>query len=326
MNRDESGIAAAALDWVIRSDRDDFDDWAELTAWLDADPRHAPAYAALRLRDDEAAEVLAGRAAIMPMPVMAAPMPSPRPVRSMYRYALPLAASLLLALGIAIWLPRGHGPGPQLASALTTRAGESRAVTLADGTHVDMAGDSRMTVSGDGRQVALESGRAVFSVEHDARHPFAVSIAGATVTDVGTVFDLQRRDDGFDLAVGEGAVRIGGLGGGALTVRAGQGARVRGGAAALLPMVTPTAVGGWRSGRYSYADATIADVAADITRATGAEVRVTPALAGRHFAGTLQFGTDAESTLRAVAPVLGLAARRDGGGWVLEPPGDAARR
>ncbi|MDD1452194.1 FecR/PupR family sigma factor regulator [Sphingomonas sp. H160509] len=70
-------IEARALDWVVRTGSDAFDDWPAFHAWLEADPRHAVAYHAMSMdiegdggdgaaragrtdRDAASAEALAG--------------------------------------------------------------------------------------------------------------------------------------------------------------------------------------------------------------------------------------------------------------------------
>jgi transmembrane sensor len=104
-------------------------------------------------------------------------------------------ALTLVGVGIGITAlqhtDRG-GPGangPEYA----TRLGEVRTFQLPDGSHVILDTDSalRLDFSKSGRSVALLRGRARFQISHDNARPFVVSVGGATVTDTGTVFDID---------------------------------------------------------------------------------------------------------------------------------------
>lgn len=324
MHAEPDFVAETALDWVIRTDRDDFADWEQLTAWLGADPRHAEAYAHLQIRSSEAATAAANMA--LTTPASANTIITAAVGRwQLPRLILPLAASLVLMLGVAtawFWHAGTSSVSGVGTVAFAAQPGEVRAVTLADGTKVDMAGGTRLLVADGGRNATLERGRATFAVVHDSARPFSVRVSDETVTDVGTLFDIRTRDDGFDLAVGEGMVRVTGEGT-PLTVVAGQGIRVRGTSISRVPSGT-SAVGGWLTGRYSYTDATIGEVADDLSSATGAYVSAAPDVAGKHFAGTLSFGKDAATTVKSIAPALGLVARRHGESWVLESVDDAS--
>ena len=64
---------------------------------------------------------------------------------------------------------------------------------LADGSLVHRKGWSRAyaDLRGPDRKVELTHGEAFFDVEHDAVHPFTVTVANATVRAVGTQFDVN---------------------------------------------------------------------------------------------------------------------------------------
>ena len=55
-------LTEAALDWVVRTGSDAFDDWPAFHAWLEADPRHAAAYHATAMDIEEMAATVPPRA------------------------------------------------------------------------------------------------------------------------------------------------------------------------------------------------------------------------------------------------------------------------
>src|SRR3546814_8809390 len=57
------------------------------------------------------------------------------------------------------------------------------------------------------RFARLESGEAMFHVVHRERDPFVVETGGVKIVDLGTAFNVVRRDRQTSVAVSEGIVR-----------------------------------------------------------------------------------------------------------------------
>jgi transmembrane sensor len=323
MTRENAAIEAEALEWTIRVQHPEFDEWDALSAWLAADPRHAERFHRLTLMDEEIATA-----------VRAAP-PSPAPVATVRRprtqtraaWGLLAAGLALVLVPAALWLGRASLTPRALSAgiAVATRAGERRTVRLADGTEIVVAGATRLSIDPAARRAELDEGQATFSVTHDPTRRFVVRLGQATITDVGTVFDLRRRDGRSVVAVAQGEVRVEGVGA-PVEVTAGRRLRFAGASAPELDLISPGAATAWQQGRFSYDDATIADVAADIEHATGARITVSPDVAALRFAGTIKIAGDADQTLRKLAPVLGVSVSRAGNAWVLESAHDAPQR
>ncbi len=93
---------------------------------------------------------------------------------------------------------------------LQTSVGEYRTVTLADGSRLALGGDTRVRVrlGAERRVLLLDAGEALFSVAKDPSRPFEVHAGNATVTAVGTQFDVRRNSDRVTISVLEGRVRI----------------------------------------------------------------------------------------------------------------------
>ncbi len=334
MTRDDE-IEAEALEWTKRVQHRGFKDWEALSDWLELDQRHSASYLRLASLDAEvaaAARELRGHPleTVRPAPPIQLSKPRSRPP---VRLAGPqlglLAASVVLVVGLgAVGLNFARRPTAGASSAamiIATRPGERRDLRLADGTQVAVAGATRLVIDAAAHHVELEEGQATFSVVHDPKRQFTVRLGGATVVDVGTIFDLRRRNGRNTLAVVEGEVQVDGASA-PVEVVAGRRLRFGGGAAAEFDAISPEVATGWQRGRLNYVDAPMSDVVADIAEITGAEIRLAPQVAGQRFSGALTLRGDPGQALRNVAPAMGLTVARDGEVWVLSSAHDPLQR
>jgi transmembrane sensor len=156
-----------------------------------------------------------------------------------WAYIAGTAAALLLTLGLwsadraGFGLPefvRGSGESP--VTEYTTAQAIDREVHLADGSILRLGGAStvRVTYSTAHRNVELRRGEAYFEVQHDAARPFVVRAGAATVTAVGTAFNVRTDGGRIVVAVSEGVVEVvprpAHAGGGLSSVRASSGQQV----------------------------------------------------------------------------------------------------
>jgi transmembrane sensor len=123
-------------------------------------------------------------------------------------------------LGITVWQLSSHGypptqhglsqQGQNQYAEYRTRIGEQRTVELSDHSQImlDAATRIRVRLSGDARLVQLDAGQAEFHVVKDIARPFRVQVDGDTITDLGTVFNVNRTEGGADIAVIEGRVSV----------------------------------------------------------------------------------------------------------------------
>ncbi|MDB6089608.1 MAG: anti-FecI sigma factor, FecR [Gammaproteobacteria bacterium] len=77
----------------------------------------------------------------------------------------------------------------------TTEIGETRTVTLRDGTLAYLNTQSQLKWVGD-RHVVLLQGEVLFEVVHNAARPFRVGVDHSEIRDVGTQFDVYRKSSG----------------------------------------------------------------------------------------------------------------------------------
>jgi len=181
-------------------------DQAELDAWLDADPDHAAAYAAVE-------RAWSGAAAVRADPRVMARRQALLKAQGRRAFAVrALAASLVLAVlgGGVAGVEVLTGPKPLATQAFRTTVGQRATVTLPDGSVVTLNTDTvvRTRADHDRRLVYLDRGQAFFKVAHDRRHPFVVAAAGRTVTALGTAFDVRVDHGALRVVLVEGKVRV----------------------------------------------------------------------------------------------------------------------
>jgi transmembrane sensor len=91
-----------------------------------------------------------------------------------------------------------------------TQPGERRDLSLADGSEITIAPNSKLhiQIGGKERLIVLERGEALFHVGKDLNHPFIVDAGGARTRDVGTAFSVARHPDAVVVTVVEGRVEV----------------------------------------------------------------------------------------------------------------------
>lgn len=214
------------------------------------------------------------------------------------RVALGIAASLLLLVGAAELLLRradvvSQSEGGEIAavqeprSTAETSAREVRELTLADGTHVWLADDSRLTYpvrfQGARREVELR-GEAYFKVAHDARHPFTVKAGSLTTEVLGTEFNIRARGAGHDTAphvtLIKGSVRVC-HDKTERVIRPGEDATPEADGTLSVRRVDTARYTSWRDGLFYFDDETVGDVARELGRWYAMPVRITSPTAAR---------------------------------------------
>ena len=197
---DATDIEERAAAWIARTDASGSAMDAQLAAWLLADPGHRAAY----LRLAEAWALTKRLARLRPRteainPDLLAPAHGTRGRRCasfvphLRRHALAAVAVAAAAAGLLTWW---HLSMRGVAEVLRTGADALSRVLLPDGSAVTLNANTELRVRFDGaaRSVVLVRGEAQFKVVHNRRWPFQVSADGRTIRDVGTVFDVWRKD------------------------------------------------------------------------------------------------------------------------------------
>jgi len=339
----EAALEAAA-EWLVRLQGEDAtgDDWLAFEAWLAASPTHAEAYDQVeQLSLELDAEAPALREALLaPDP---APPPFARPplVSESRRRRDPRGGGLLTRRG---WMAATGGAiaaGLAAAIVLTPQpdssawlkqpmvyeapVGQTRNLSLADGTQVQLNAGSRIAVHIDRttRRVQMADAEAVFDVAHDPQRPFLIRVGDQQVRVVGTQFNLRQRDGRMVLTVRRGVVEVRPFADDRATptrVTVGQQlVHLEGSGGSFIRAVDTDAAFGWTTGRLIYRDAPLDEVAADLQRRYARPVRVADAQTGRiRFSGVLTLDDEADVLRRLTAFTPVDAHRTPDGAVVLQ--------
>jgi transmembrane sensor len=311
-----------AIAWHIGLEQAGAEEWHRFVRWLEADPAHAEAYD--RVTMESAALSPARLENILPAPVVdhsnVVAMPSRR---NWLRWGG--ASGGVVAAAAAAWLAFMPVAVTPDSYAIETQPGMRHTVTLADGTKVQMNGGTRLILDrNQPRMATLEHGEAVFNVVHHVDKPFEVRSGNVTLRDVGTVFNVARSGPALRVAVAEGSVlyqpeheAVPLARGMVLATRDGED-RV------TLSHVDAETVGGWANGHLDFREVALTTVAEDVSRSTGAHVKVSPALAGRLFTGTLRLDRPSDEVVRSLAALADSDLSRDGPDWVIRPKSGGA--
>lgn len=258
-----------AATWKIRLNEapDDEMTHAECTAWRALDPAHERAWRRMERVWAATGQLppklpASGRASTPRQPAASRSYAIwRRPLRVAACCMIPLAASLLAFATPDLMF--------RLQADAYTKTGETRTVTLSDGTTVTLAGHSAIAVhySGKERGITLLAGEAFFNVVHDGKRGFAVRAGNVTTRDIGTAFDVQMAGPHVTVAVREGIVSVSRQSDRALRLTAGQTWAVdQYTGQAQHSTIDPEDVGSWRSGQMVLNDVRFSDAVAMLGR------------------------------------------------------------
>lgn len=176
---------AEAVAWLARlqASRHDQAMKSGLRRWLDASPEHAAAF-------ERATDLWDDLGGVPTAVLLRSDLTPSRKQRERFTWQWVTAgatacAALFLAIGsLTIW---NHDPD------FSTRVGEQRTITLADGSHVSLNTDSSIVLGSwkDTREVRLERGEAYFEVAKNSDKPFVVIAGDRKVIAIGTAFDVR---------------------------------------------------------------------------------------------------------------------------------------
>lgn len=292
----------------------------DFLAWLAQSESHAQAWAraqgvwrqaARDLADDPLAEALR-TAALAARPAVWA--------RALAAASIAAAVLLGAAGSWRYWTGREPPQGSQVVATnalprFVTDVGERRAVTLSDGTHLDLDSDTRVDVAFDdkARRLILMKGRAYIEVGHDPNRPFAVDAGDQTIVDRGTAFAVRLETDAVAVMLVQGSVAVGAHGaapdhelrpGQRLVLQAGQPARVE--------RFDPTTALAWREGFVEFSDTPLSEAVAEMNRHGGRQMIIAdPRIATLKISGRFKLG-DPDRFLRTVAMLLPVQSVRVG--------------
>lgn len=177
----------------------------EIGAWIEADPRHAVAFARAEAAWD-AAERLKSAAAEVNLPPLATIVSEEQQRRLSRNIMIAAAVAVALFIVAAIVTVRTFSGIDRY----ETGVGEIRDIALIDGSTLHLNSDSEAEVrfTDIGRKVRILKGEASFDVAHDKGRPFDVEVRSAIIRAVGTAFNIRMRPSVVELTVTQGTVTV----------------------------------------------------------------------------------------------------------------------
>jgi len=301
----------------------------EFRAWLNADPRHAEAFAnvsaAWDVIGDHAAEpeiVNLRQAALSDARSSAQSRwrPSRLPRWGIAAIAGYAAAVLLIAGGY-YYFSHMQPKGKQYA----TQIGQREALTLSDNSHVDIDADSAVSIalSRDMRLIHLERGQAYFQVAHDRTRPFIVEVNGQQVIATGTQFNVEAINGGVRVTLVEGHVVVrkapdsgaADAEEGTIIAKLSPGEQltdVSGAIARLSHTANILGITAWRQGKLIFNNDRLADIVARMKHYSTTEIVITdPSIANLRVSGVFNAG-DIPALVDALKRFFPIEAYSDG--------------
>ncbi len=199
-------LASEAAEWFLKLRDDDLSraDYLEWQEWIAESDDHARAFAGA----EDCWEALDDVKDLSWADTGDGPV-----TRNYFRRIMPVAASiaatLLVALSVGLFLQKDITPSLETTSYQTARA-EHKTVRLDDGSKINLGARSIINVnySDTRRNITLVRGEAIFDVVRDKARPFVVKTGNGTVTAIGTKFNIHSNDQDVVVTVLEGIVEV----------------------------------------------------------------------------------------------------------------------
>ena len=205
-----------------------------------------------------------------------------------------------------------------------TAIGERKAVRLSDGSRVELNTETVLRVSRrlSSRTVWLEKGEAYFEIKHDVAHQFTVLAGDHRITDLGTKFSVRKMDNEVKVALLDGRARVDPQTGthtpsavlspGDVVIATANSLQV-----VRKPQQELRNELGWRRGMLVFANATLADVAAEFNRYNSTRMIVADPAAARRRIGATFPAQDVEDFAILARTVLRLHVEKQGNTIVI---------
>jgi len=217
---------------------------------------------------------------------------------------------------------QGTATGPQFHTVSIPRGGHYKLV-LADGSHVWLNAESSLrfpaSFSGNSREVELW-GEGYFDVAKNAARPFRVQIqtptgTGGQVEVLGTQFNINAYEGAVRTTLIEGSVRVE-KGSGRVVLKPGE--QAIGGPQLTVVRADLQKEVAWKEGLFRFRDASIQEIAAQITRWYDVEVEYRGAIP-YHFNATLRRDEPLSSLLATLEATQRVRFSREGKKLIIEP-------
>ncbi|MCF4998613.1 DUF4880 domain-containing protein [Pseudomonas syringae] len=298
-----------AARWFVRLQEPavSVDEQQRFDAWLAEHPQHRDEFLLL--------QGLWSAADLVPTQRLEALCEPPPPRRKRPPLVRYVVAAGLLAVAIGLGLFSGLNDPRGYRADFATVLGERRHVALPDGSTMDLNSRSHVQVRYEKhrRVVELSEGEAMFSVQHDSDRPFVVEAGSGKVTVTGTRFDVRRDPMQTRVAVEQGTVKVQGSHAPEdefVSLTAGLGTQVdEQGKVAAAYAIDPAQLTAWRSGKLVFNNASLGEVAAEVSRYRDKPLTVAnPAIANLRLTSVFK-SDNTDALLKALPSILPVAVR-----------------
>jgi transmembrane sensor len=320
IHEDRSELRRQAEHWFARLRAPDVsaEERREFLRWR-ARPEHAAAYQATEAMWQELLALTADPRMQRWLGEASSPKATlPQRLRARaWTQAMAATVSVGFIAGLLSLALRGPAKPEAPITAYISAPGETRRLTLDDGSQLMLSADTEVDVrfSRRLRELKLVRGEALFEVFHDAARPFVVDAGSGDVTALGTRFLVRRDDADVTVTLLQGRVQVD-RGGGAepATLRAGE--RLHFDARHLIERrsIDADAVSAWTRGRLVFQATPLGEAVTEINRYSDTQIRIAdPALAAIAISGSVRIG-DGDTMAAALASLLSLdlQSRSDG--------------
>lgn len=298
MAREIEEINAEARRWIVRGADESMSvqERSAMQQWLAADPRNERAYRQARQVWDGIGQLTHLRGSVSVKDLERYPFAegerdnvsgergwNAKWAFQLLRRPAIVAPGLIAAAAIAVTIIALRPNEPAFID-YRSGVGEIRDIELPDGSAVTLGARSNIRVrySKTQRAVSLDQGEAFFDAAGDSDLPFTVDAQNTVVRVAGTRFSVRRGAETVDTTVAEGVVQVRNTREGAgdphhVTLTAGQkvAADIWGNLGPVT-QVSPETVGAWRTGRFYYENARLAEVIADVNRYLPRTIQIAP--------------------------------------------------
>lgn len=236
-------------------------------------------------------------------------------VRSMPYYALRIAATIAI-LGIVAWFVQDRWINNNAVhwTHFITSAGQTKIITLADGSTVHLHENSELRHQTDTPRTIELNGRGFFDVVPNATKPFRVKTANATTQVLGTSFAVESHNENtvVTLVYGKVALRPKGESARPVLLNAGEQSQVQGNSTfPTSPQKVDLATQLAWSGQFFFRETPLNEIARQLSAHYKTTIEVTPELEQEKVEGTFAFTTSVSQILRDIALSVGAEVRSD---------------
>lgn len=305
-NNATDDVYLQAAQWLDRLSDGPLDNISKkrFTNWLAADARHQATF------DDM---VRTWQDASMEQAVQAAKQSlSWREKISQNRQPMWWLAGMTVAMSVlmaVVLMPSQISPLAPVNQGYSTAKAEQKDVLLEDGSSLELSSDTAIYVSfsADKRLLHLKNGASYFAVASDKQRPFEVTLGGATVTAVGTEFNIDRSLHGSDITVYEGAVEVrADVNTPPILLRAGEAIYVGKSGLSKIQAVDLSQIVDWRTGWIEIANKPLSYLVERLNRESQTNITLaSPTIADLPVAGRFRL-RDTQQTLAMLSEVYGL--------------------